>query len=120
MLYSGPRCAMWHAKSRENGGANYIIAGRDMAGIYDIYKYHHAREVLRNAPYLDIKIIPFQVIAYNKKLGKMIPFNEKEKEDFLFISGTKMRGMARRGEELPNGFMNENGWKVLQNYYNNL
>ena len=59
MLYSGPRCAQWHAKSREICGANFIIAGRDMAGINDIYDYSHARKVLGQTPYLKIKSIPF-------------------------------------------------------------
>ena len=41
-----------------------------------------------------LEIIPFRVAAYNKKLGKMDFFDPAQKDDFEFISGTKMRGEA--------------------------
>ena len=32
-------------------------------------------------------------------------FDPRRKEDFDFISGTRMRALAKAGEEPPNGFM---------------
>ena len=32
-------------------------------------------------------------------------FDPRRKEDFDFISGTRMRGLARAGEMPPDGFM---------------
>ena len=32
-------------------------------------------------------------------------YDEKRKEDFKFISGTRMRTLARSGETPPKGFM---------------
>ena len=79
--------------------------------------------------------MPFVVAAYNKKKGAMEFIDEKNKDDYLFISGaahqphhpitqsdnciagTKMRGLARAGESLPDGFMCPGGWKVLADYY---
>ena len=55
MMYSGPRCAQWHAKTRKIAGATHIIAGRDMAGINDLYDYSHARKTLLLTPYLNIE-----------------------------------------------------------------
>lgn len=43
----------------------------------------------------------FQVAAYDKKQKKMCFFDPSRKEDFEFISGTKMRGLAREGKEPP-------------------
>jgi len=40
--------------------------------------------------------------------------------EFEFISGTKMRSMARSGENPPDGFMAPKAWKVLVDYYTSL
>jgi 3'-phosphoadenosine 5'-phosphosulfate synthase len=41
------------------------------------------------------------------------------KEDFEFISGSRMRQMAKDGETPPPGFMGPKGWDVLAEYYKN-
>lgn len=64
-----------------------------------------------------LEIIPFQVAAYDTKKKKMAMFEPERKEDFLFISGTKMRSLARSGQEPPAGFMEPSAWKVLSDYY---
>ena len=40
--------------------------------------------------------------------------------EFEFISGTKMRKMARSGENPPDGFMSPKAWKILTEYYSSL
>jgi 3'-phosphoadenosine 5'-phosphosulfate synthase len=67
-----------------------------------------------------LKILPFRVAAYNKKLEKMDYFDPNAASDFEFISGTKMRQLARDGKLPPNGFMVETAWNILANYYKNL
>ena len=53
-------------------------------------------EVLQMAPRLEgLNILPFVVAGYDTKNGKMAFFDESRKSDFLFISGTKMRGFAK-------------------------
>ena len=52
-----------------------------------------------------LTIIPFLVAAYDKKEQKMAFFDPKRKDDFDFISGTRMRSLARSGETPPSGFM---------------
>ena len=47
---------------------------------------------------MEIKIIFFQAKA-------MAFFDPHRKEDFDFISGTRMRGLAKAGELPPDGFM---------------
>lgn len=84
-----------------NAGANFYIVGRDPAGVphpdaalkTDLYDATHGARVLRMAPGLDaLEIIPFRVAAYDKKGKKMAFFDPSRKEDFDFISGTRMRG----------------------------
>ena len=128
MMYAGPTEVQWHAKARKNCGAKFYIVGRDPAGMKhpklpdeNLYHADHGREVLQMAPGLSgLEIIPFRVAAYNTKKGKMDFFDPEHKDDFLFISGSKMRKLARDGEEPPNGFMCPSGWKVVADYYRNL
>ena len=52
-----------------------------------------------------LEIIPFRVAAYDIKEKKMAFFDPARKGDFDFISGTRMRALARSGETPPSGFM---------------
>lgn len=59
----------------------------------DLYEGTHGGRVLSMAPGLaDLEIIPFRVAAYDKTKRRMDFFDPKRKDDFEFISGTKMRG----------------------------
>lgn len=67
--------------------------------------------------------MPFKVAAYNKVNKKMEFFGVPggaPKEDFDFISGSKMRKMAKEGTEQPEGFMSPAGWEILCEYYQSL
>ncbi|XP_055351301.1 bifunctional 3'-phosphoadenosine 5'-phosphosulfate synthase-like isoform X2 [Paramacrobiotus metropolitanus] len=127
MLYAGPTEVQWHAKARMAAGANFYIVGRDPAGMphpvtkKDLYNPTHGARVLTMAPGLSqLEIIPFREASYNTKLQRMDFFDPLRKDDFQTISGTKMRGMARSGEEPPSGFMGQEAWKVLSEYYQSL
>ncbi|PPD82620.1 hypothetical protein GOBAR_DD20452 [Gossypium barbadense] len=127
MHYAGPTEVQWHAKARINAGANFYIVGRDPAGMghpiekRDLYDADHGKKVLSMAPGLErLNILPFRVAAYDKTQGKMAFFDPSRAQDFLFISGTKMRALAKNKENPPDGFMCPGGWKVLVKYYDSL
>ncbi|GLT99537.1 hypothetical protein SLE2022_169720 [Rubroshorea leprosula] len=127
MHYAGPTEVQWHAKARINAGANFYIVGRDPAGMghpvekRDLYDADHGKKVLSMAPGLErLNILPFKVAAYDKTQGKMAFFDPSRAQDFLFISGTKMRTLAKNKEDPPDGFMCPGGWKVLVEYYDSL
>ncbi len=109
-------------------GATFYIVGRDPAGMphpdppkRDLYEPTHGSRTLAMAPGLkQLEIIPFRVAAYDKKASQMAFFDPKRRDDFEFISGTKMRALARSGEEPPRGFMAPKAWKVLSEYYQSL
>ena len=67
-----------------------------------------------------LEIVPFRVAAYNKKKSAMDFYDPEKKEDFIFISGTKMRTMARAGDTPPSGFMPPKAWAVMVEYYQQL
>ncbi|XP_044153608.1 bifunctional 3'-phosphoadenosine 5'-phosphosulfate synthase 2 isoform X2 [Bufo gargarizans] len=124
MLYAGPTEVQWHCRSRMIAGSNFYIVGRDPAGMphpetkVDLYEPSHGGKVLSMAPGLtSVEIIPFRVAAYNTK-NKAMEFYDKERHnEFDFISGTRMRKLAREGENPPDGFMAPKAWKVLTDYY---
>ncbi|XP_063852676.1 bifunctional 3'-phosphoadenosine 5'-phosphosulfate synthase-like isoform X3 [Scylla paramamosain] len=127
MMYAGPTEVQWHAKARMSTGANFYIVGRDPAGMphpltkKDLYHPQHGRKVLTMAPGLtQLEIIPFKVAAYDTKARRMAFYTPERKPDFEFISGTKMRTLARNGESPPDGFMAPEAWKVLASYYQSL
>ncbi|KAD2393008.1 hypothetical protein R6Q59_012691 [Mikania micrantha] len=127
MHYAGPTEVQWHAKARINAGANFYIVGRDPAGMghpiekRDLYDADHGKKVLSMAPGLErLNILPFKVAAYDKTQQKMEFFDPSRAQDFLFISGTKMRTLAKNRENPPDGFMCPGGWEVLVEYYDSL
>lgn len=67
-----------------------------------------------------LEIYPFRVAAYNLKLKAMDFYDPERKDEFEFISGTRMRKMAREGTDPPEGFMAPRAWKVMVDYYQSL
>ncbi|KAI9581412.1 bifunctional 3'-phosphoadenosine 5'-phosphosulfate synthase isoform X1 [Glossina fuscipes] len=128
MMYAGPTEVQWHAKARMNAGANFYIVGRDPAGMPhpnkqmyhdgNLYDGTHGSRVLKLAQGLDnLEILPFRVAAYDRSLACMAFFEPKRKENFEFISGTKMRTLAKTGSNPPIGFMEPKAWQILAEYY---
>jgi len=123
MLYAGPREVQWHALARQKVGATHYIVGRDPAGMKhpgtkeDIYSMWHGQEMLKMNPKFTMTIVPFQFAAYDKTTKQMSFFDPKRKDDFVSISGTKMRKLAAENEQPPNGFMDPDGWNILVDYY---
>uniref|UniRef100_A0A672PBS8 Bifunctional 3'-phosphoadenosine 5'-phosphosulfate synthase 2-like n=1 Tax=Sinocyclocheilus grahami TaxID=75366 RepID=A0A672PBS8_SINGR len=127
MMYAGPTEVQWHCRARMIAGANFYIVGRDPAGLphpetkKDLYEPTHGGKVLIMAPGLtSLEIIPFRVAAYNKVKKAMDFYDTERHGEFEFISGTKMRSLARSGETPPDGFMAPKAWKVLAEYYSSL
>uniref|UniRef100_UPI00358DE0E1 bifunctional 3'-phosphoadenosine 5'-phosphosulfate synthase 2-like isoform X2 n=1 Tax=Myxine glutinosa TaxID=7769 RepID=UPI00358DE0E1 len=125
MLYAGPTEVQWHCRTRMVAGANFYIVGRDPAGMPhpepgrgDLYEPSHGSRVLTMAPGLfRLEVLPFKVAAYDRKARRMAFYEPERHEDFNFISGTKMRQMARTGETPPEGFMVPEAWIIIAQYY---
>lgn len=126
MLYAGPREAVLHAVFRQNCGCTHLIVGRDHAGVgsyyggFDAQKIFH-EEVPEGA--LKIKIFEADHTAYSKKLDKVVmmrDYPDHAKEDYVLLSGTKVREMLSKGENLPPEFSRPEVAKILMDYYMNL
>ena len=126
MLYAGPREAVLHAYFRQNMGATHFIVGRDHAGVGDYYGAFDAQTIFdEEVPpgALDIEIFKADHTAWSKKLNKVVMMREAPdhtKEDFILLSGTKVREMLGRGEAPPKEFSRPEVAKILIDYYQSL
>jgi len=123
MLYAGPREAVLHAVFRQNMGATHLIVGRDHAGVGDYYGAFDAQTIFDNKVpegALEIKIFNADHTAFSKKLGRVVMMNEAEdhtKDDFILLSGTKVRQMLGEGIAPPPEFSRPEVAQILMDYY---
>ena len=148
MIYAGPREVMFHAKSRRVGGASYFTVGRDPAGMpyssepyyskgglegEDLYHPDHGRYVLMSSPGVgEMQFLGFEKVYYDKQDHTMRTKDKARPDDFISISGSKMRKLAAIGAKpcplkipsdliaskcIPPGFMVEKGWNIVSDYY---
>lgn len=126
MLYAGPREAVLHALFRQNMGATHFIIGRDHAGVGDHYGAFDAQTIFQNEVpegALDIEIFEADHTAYSKKLDKVVMMREApdhQKEDFVLLSGTKVREMLGQGIAPPKEFSRPEVADILISYYREL
>ncbi len=126
MLYAGPREAVLHAVFRQNTGCTHLIVGRDHAGVGKYYGPFDAQtifdqEVPKGA--LAIEIFKADNTAWSKKLGKVVMMRDAPDhtpDDFINLSGTKVREMLGKGMALPPEFSRPECAKILMKYYQEL
>jgi sulfate adenylyltransferase len=123
MLYAGPREAVLHAVFRQNMGATHLIVGRDHAGVGDYYGAFDAQTIFADKVpegALEIEIFNADHTAFSKKLGRVVMMNEAEdhtKDDFILLSGTKVRQMLGEGIAPPPEFSRPEVAQILMDYY---
>ena len=127
MLYAGPREAVLHAIFRQNMGATHLIVGRDHAGVGNYYGPFDAQQIFhKEVPQgaLEIQIFEADHTAYSRVVGDVIMMCEAppghKKEDFINLSGTKVREMLSRGQDLPPEFARPEVARILMAYYQSL
>ncbi len=125
MLYAGPREAVLHTVFRQNCGCTHFIIGRDHAGVGDYYGAFDAQTIFDDQVpdgALEIEIFNADHTAYSKKLDKVVMMRDApdhSKEDFVLLSGTKVREMLAAGKDLPMEFARPEVAKILMEHYQN-
>ncbi|MCK0155195.1 sulfate adenylyltransferase [Alcanivorax sp. S6407] len=123
MLYAGPREAVLHAVFRQNCGCTHLIVGRDHAGVGDYYGAFDAQTIFQDkvpAGALEIKIFEADHTAYSKKLDRVVMMRDvpdHTKDDFVLLSGTKVREMLGQGIAPPPEFSRPEVAQILMDYY---
>lgn len=123
MLYAGPREAVLHAVFRQNTGCTHLIVGRDHAGVGDYYGPFDAQTIFREEVPKDallIEIYGADNTAWSKKLNRVVMMRDAPdhtKDDFIMLSGTKVRTMLSEGQAPPPEFSRPEVAKILMQYY---
>jgi sulfate adenylyltransferase len=126
MLYAGPREAVLHAVFRQNMGATHFIVGRDHAGVGDFYGPFDSQAIFDEkvpAGALQIELFRADNTAFSKKLGKVVMMREAPDhtpDDFINLSGTKVRQMLGQGMAPPPEFSRPEVAKILMEYYQSI
>ena len=123
MLYAGPREAVLHAIFRQNAGCTHLIVGRDHAGVGDFYGAFDAQAIFEEQVpegVLEIEIFKADHTAYSKKLDQVVMMrdvSDHQEDDFVLLSGTRVREMLLAGEPLPPEFARPEVGKILMDHY---
>jgi len=121
MLYAGPREALLHAVFRQNCGCTHLIVGRDHAGVGAYYGAFDAQTIFDEIPEtaLEIEIFRGDHTVWCNKCHTIMMMRDcpHEPEDYLFLSGTKVREMLSAGEMLPPEFSHPEVAEILMAHY---
>ena len=121
MLYAGPREAVLHAVFRQNCGCTHFIVGRDHAGVGDYYGPFDAQTVFDEISEgaLEIEIFRGDHTVWCNQCDEIVMMRDcpHGPEDYLFLSGTKVRDMLAAGEMLPPEFSRPEVAEILMKFY---
>lgn len=126
MLYAGPREAVLHAVFRQNCGCSHLIVGRDHAGVGDYYGAFDAQTIFdEKVPEgaLEIEIFRADHTAYSRKLNRVVMMRDvpdHSHEDFILLSGTRVRELLGSGIAPPPEFSRPEVAQILMDYYQSL
>jgi sulfate adenylyltransferase len=123
MLYAGPREAVLHAVFRQNAGCTHLIVGRDHAGVGSYYGGFDAQTIFDDEVpdgALALEVYGADHTAFSKKLSRVVMMRDApdhSPEDFVLLSGTKVREMLGQGIAPPPEFSRPEVAEILMAYY---
>ncbi len=121
MRYAGPREALLHALFRQNFGCSDLVIGRDHAGVGDYYGPFDAQHIFDTLwdGALETRPLKIDITFYCRRCdgmatAKTCPHGDEHR---LTISGTRLREMFAKREDVPHEFSRPEVLKILQAYY---
>jgi sulfate adenylyltransferase len=125
MRLAGPREAVWHAIIRRNYGANHFIVGRDHAGPgldstgRPFFEPDAAQRLLAiHELEIGVKMLRFGEMVYVPAADRYEEVNRVAPGvETISLSGTQVRRLLERGEELPGWFTRPETARLLAEAY---
>ena len=125
MRMAGPREAVWHAVIRRNHGCSHFIVGRDHAGPSyktkagaSFYGPLEAQQLaLLMASQIGITIVASEELVYCEDMMNYMPASMSSGHNVKQISGTLLRTLLERGDEVPSWYSYPEVVQTLQDYY---
>ena len=112
MRMGGPRETLLHAIIRKNYGCTHLIVGRDHAGPGNDSKgnpyygpYDAQNLLIEYKKEIGIEVVPFKFMVYTPGDNSYKPLESLgNNEDYQTISGTELRNILDKGDEIPEWF----------------
>ena len=122
MLYAGPREAVLHAVFRQNAGCTHLIVGRDHAvsaatTAASMRRPSLTRKCLRALSVGDLPRRPHRLQQEIDRVVMMRDAPDHSPDDFVLLSGTKVREMLGQGIAPPPEFSRPEVAEILMAYY---
>jgi sulfate adenylyltransferase len=129
MRYAGPREGLLHATFRQNYGVNFMLIGRDHAGVGDFYGLFEAQDIFDRIPMTgdpakDLLCKPMKIdwTFYCHECDGMASMRTcpHGKDSRVILSGTKLRKALSEGAEIVDHFGRDEVLDHLRDYYEGL
>ena len=114
--YCGPREAILHALVRKNYGCTHFLVGRDHAGYKNFYKKYASQKLCKKyEKKIGIKILIFKepFVCQNCKNITNQKCKNCNKLKKIFVSGTNIRKLIKHNKKIPDYFMNQKIYNII-------
>jgi pyruvate kinase len=111
--YAGPREAVFTALCRKNFGCSHFVLGRDHTGVKNFYEPDAVAKLFEKIGDIGITPVFYGEVTYCPDKKHHHFTDKKASSDLYEISGSKVRDLLQKGENLPAWLLREDVSETL-------